>query len=70
MTDEECAAALECERVERNERVHYEVREEHAGFLLSRRNSARQSWGVTRYVSKETADLAAAFLNKLKEDEA
>lgn len=70
MTAEEYAAALEQERIERNARARYEVSEERGEFLLTRRNGARQGWGVTRYVSRETADLAAAFLNRLKEDEA
>jgi hypothetical protein len=70
MTDEEYAAELERERVERNTRAEYVVQEDHGGWLLSRRNGARQAWGVTRYVKKETAVMAAAFLNRLKEDEA
>ncbi|MEV5319147.1 hypothetical protein AB0K92_16080 [Streptomyces sp. NPDC052687] len=70
MTDEEYAAALERERRERNERAEYVVRDEHGEYHLMRRNGARQAWGVTRYVKRETAELAAAFLNRLKEDEA
>ncbi|MEU3986093.1 hypothetical protein AB0F77_39555 [Streptomyces sp. NPDC026672] len=69
MTEEEYAAELEAERVARNSRTEYVVREEHGEFQLYRRG-AYQSWGVTRYVSRETADLAAAFLNRLKGDEA
>ncbi|MCQ6554775.1 hypothetical protein NPS70_16440 [Streptomyces sp. C10-9-1] len=70
MSPEEYAEALEEERRVRNDRARYEVREEHGGWLLSRCNGARQSWGVTRYVNQETAELAAGILNRLKEDEA
>ncbi|MFJ6720510.1 hypothetical protein [Streptomyces sp. NPDC091259] len=70
MTDEEYAAALEAERTARNERNEYTVREENGRFLLSRRNGAGQSWGVTTYTRLATAELAAALLNRLKEDEA
>ncbi|HLL34201.1 MAG TPA: hypothetical protein VK545_09980 [Streptomyces sp.] len=70
MTKEEYAAELERERRERNERAEYVVREEHGAHHLMRRNSSGQAWGVTRYISPETAALAAAFLNRLKEDEA
>ncbi|MFI7096414.1 hypothetical protein [Streptomyces lydicus] len=71
MTPEEYAEALEQERQARNARAEYEVRADYGGqFLLSRRNGARQSWGVSRYVNRETAELAAALLNRLKEDEA
>lgn len=70
MTDEEYAAELERERKERNDRALYQVRPERGEFLLQRRNGSGQAWGFSRYVKRETADLAAAFLNKLKEDEA
>lgn len=70
MTPEEYADELERERQERNARARYEVREEHGDFLLHRRNSIRQSWDVTRYTNRETAELAASLLNRLKEDEA
>ncbi|MFE7624261.1 hypothetical protein [Streptomyces sp. NPDC057509] len=70
MTPEEYAEALESERKARNDRATYVVTEEHGEFLLARRNGARQSWGVTRYTSQKTAQLAADVLNRLKEDEA
>ncbi|MEU0860630.1 hypothetical protein ABZ352_35485 [Streptomyces griseofuscus] len=70
MTDDEYAAALESERAERNARTKYMVREDDDAFQLVRRNGAGMGWGVNRYISRETADLAAAFLNRLKEDEA
>ncbi|MFG2292037.1 hypothetical protein [Streptomyces sp. NPDC048603] len=70
MTDEEYTAALEAERVARCDRARYIVREEHGAFHILRRNGAGQAWGVARYTTSETADLAAAFLNRLKEDEA
>ncbi|MBT2412657.1 hypothetical protein J7I94_19175 [Streptomyces sp. ISL-12] len=70
MTPEEYVEALERERNDRNERAEYIVREEYGAHHLMRRNGAGQSWGVTRYVKPETAALAAALLNRLKEDEA
>ncbi|MFF9525379.1 hypothetical protein ACF1DV_25870 [Streptomyces achromogenes] len=70
MTNEEYKAALEQERADRNARTKYIVREDGDAFQLLRRNGAGMGWGVTRYASRETADLAAAFLNRLKEDEA
>jgi hypothetical protein len=70
MTLEEYTAALERERQERNDRARYVVREEDGLFHLVRRNRAGQGWGVTHYIDRDTADLAAAVLNRLKEDEA
>jgi hypothetical protein len=70
MTPEEYAAALEAERAARNERPKYVVVPDGDAFHLTRRNGARQSWGIARYISLETAELAAALLNRLKEDEA
>lgn len=70
MSPEEYAAALEDERRARNERARYIVREEDGAHHLMRRNGSGQAWGVNRYVNPETAALAAAFLNRLKEDEA
>ncbi|MER7922158.1 hypothetical protein ABTY96_03305 [Streptomyces sp. NPDC096057] len=70
MTDEEYAAELERERQERNERARYIVRAAHGGHHLMRCNGAGQCWAVNRYTNPETAELAAAVLNRLKEDEA
>lgn len=70
MTDEEYAAELERERQWRNDRTKYIVREENGAHHLMRRNGSGQAWGVTRYINPETAALAAALLNRLKEDEA
>jgi hypothetical protein len=70
VTDEEYAEALERERRERNGRMQYMVQEDGDAFQLLRRNGAGQGWGVTRYTSRDAADLAAALLNRLKEDEA
>lgn len=69
MTPEEYAAAIERERQERNGRAEYVVREEWASYHLVRRNGTGQAWGVARYINRETANLAAAVLNRLKEDE-
>ncbi|MER6485726.1 hypothetical protein ABT264_19485 [Streptomyces virginiae] len=70
MTPDEYAAALDAERSARNDRARYVVCEEHGAHALMRRNGSGQAWGVARHVSQETAELAAAFLNRLKEDEA
>ncbi|MFB7012921.1 MULTISPECIES: hypothetical protein [unclassified Streptomyces] len=71
MTPDEYAEALEVERKARNDRARYIVRDEGNGrYALLRRNGARQAWGVTAYTSRETAQLAADVLNRLKADEA
>ncbi|MEU8840251.1 hypothetical protein AB0D97_14120 [Streptomyces roseus] len=71
MSPEEYAAALERERVERCERISYEVRADGPGrWFLARRNSARQSWGLTSYANREAADAVAAVLNGMKGYEA
>ncbi|MFF3312485.1 hypothetical protein [Streptomyces sp. NPDC002952] len=70
MTPEEYADELERELQARNDRARYIVREEHGEHHLMRRNGAGQAWGITRYINPETAALAAAVLNRLKEDEA
>jgi len=70
VTDEEYREELERERKHRNDRARYIVREEHGAYHLMRRNGSGQAWGVTRYINPETAALAAAVLNRLKEDEA
>lgn len=70
MTDEAYAEALEAERAARNDRARYIVVPDGDAFHLTRRNGARQAWGIARYISQDSAELAAAFLNRLKEDEA